>query len=81
LHIRSDAEEGGGMTQEEIIAELFKARVTQRIGRVDLATMCGHHESQILRTELGQVSPRQTKLQLVCDVADALGYELALVKK
>ena len=69
------------MTQEEIIQELFKARVSQGIGRVELATACGHHESQILRTELGHMKQREIKFELICDVAEALGYKLALVKK
>jgi hypothetical protein len=69
------------MTNEEIIRELFKTRVNRRIGRVELATMCGHHESKILRTELGKQSPKFTKMQFVCDVADALGLEIVLRPK
>jgi predicted transcriptional regulator len=66
------------MTQEEIIQELFKARVTSRMSQVDLGMMAGYHESQILRTERGKIAP---KLAMVCDLADALGLEVVLRPK
>jgi predicted transcriptional regulator len=66
------------MTQEEIIQELFKARVTSRMTQVDLGVVAGYHESQILRTERGKIAP---KLGMVCDLADALGLEIVVRPK
>lgn len=66
------------MTQAEIIQELFKARVSSRITQIELGVMAGYDKTQILRAEKGQITPR---LQQVCDMADALGYELILQRK
>ena len=66
------------MTQEEIIQELFKARVTNRISQFDLGLAAGYNPSQILRTERGHITPR---LGMVCDIADALGLEIVVRPK
>lgn len=66
------------MTQEEIIQELFKARVTNRMSQTDLGVVAGYNRSQVARTELGHITPR---LGMVCDLADALGLEIVVRPK
>lgn len=66
------------MTDEEIISELFKTRVKNRIARVDVGIAIGSHETQIRRTEYGKVSPRLSK---VCAIAEVLGLEVIVRPK
>jgi transcriptional regulator with XRE-family HTH domain len=66
------------MTQEEIIRKLFEARVCKRMSQNDLGEASGYNRSQVVRAELGQITP---KLGMVCDLADALGLEIVVRPK
>lgn len=65
-------------SSKAITRELFKIRVGNRIAQVDLAEAAGYSPSTLSKLELGKRTPN---IQLVCDWANALGYELVLRPK
>lgn len=63
----------------DIIEELRKARVNQRIAQIDLAEASGYGRVTIAKYESGSYQPEH--LHMLCNWAEALGYDFALVKK
>lgn len=67
------------MTQpKDIIEELRRARVNQGIAQFDLAETSGYSRSTIAKFETGRGTP---SMHMACNWADALGFEIVLVKK
>jgi transcriptional regulator with XRE-family HTH domain len=65
------------MTQpKDIIEELRRARVNQRIAQFDLAETSGYDRTTIANYETGRRVPQQ--LQMLCNWAEALGQDLVL---
>jgi len=68
------------MTQpKDIIEELRKARRELAVNQHDLALHVGYDRATIARYEAGSHQPEH--LHMLCNWAEALGYDLALVKK
>lgn len=63
----------------DIIEELRKARVNSGMAQIDLAEAAGYGRATIARYESGGHLPEH--LHMLCDWAEALGYDFALVKK
>ena len=61
-----------------IIAQLRMERRGQQITQLMLSEITGYHRNQFNQYETGRHSP---KLETLEDWADALGFELKLVKK
>lgn len=59
----------------DIIKQLREIRRAKEIAQEDLSADCGYHRQQIMRWENGISRP---SLPVVCDWANALGYELTL---
>lgn len=66
-------------TPKKIIEELRKARVNSGMAQVDLSCASGYDRVTIARYESGYRVPPQ--LQMICNWAEALGYELTLRPK
>jgi hypothetical protein len=60
-----------------VIIKLYEERRRQRLNRVQLGKIAGHHQNQILGWELGKTQP---DFAAVCDVAQALGLEIVVRK-
>ena len=68
------------MTQpKDIIQELRRARVNQGMAQFDLAEASGYNRSVLAKYETSHSYPAH--LQKLCNWAEALGYDLTLVKK
>ncbi len=61
-----------------LIDELVRIRKKENVSQSRLAELTGSKQQAISRTEKKEHSP---SLKLFCTLADALGYELRLVKK
>jgi transcriptional regulator with XRE-family HTH domain len=61
-----------------IVDQLRELRVANKRSQEDISYVTGYHRSQIMRYEALTHTPR---LDAVCNWAEALGYELVLVKK
>jgi transcriptional regulator with XRE-family HTH domain len=64
---------------KDIIAELRRARRQLLVNQHDLAERVGYDRTTIARYEAGGHQPEH--LHMLCNWAEALGYNLALVKK
>lgn len=62
----------------DIIEELRKARVEQKIPQFDLAEVSGYNRGTIAKYEAGKGTP---SLHMACNWAESLGCKLVLVKK
>ena len=62
----------------ELVDELVRIRKAENISQSRLAELTGSKQQAISRTEKKEHSP---SLKLFCTLANALGYELRLVKK
>lgn len=61
-----------------VVRELAEARVRHEVARVDLGEAAGYHHMMIGRYERGETTP---SLKTLCDLADALGYDVVLKPK
>lgn len=66
------------MTPAEIIQELFEARKCNGMLQSELGKIAGYNQTTFSRAETGQRAPN---LRLMCDWAEALGYELVVRPK
>ena len=65
-------------SDKELVDELVEIRKKENISQKQLAEMTGNKQQAISRTEKKEHSP---SLKLFCNLVNALGYELKLVKK
>lgn len=65
-------------SDKELVDELVEIRKKENISQKQLAEMTGNKQQAISRTEKKEHSP---SLKLFCNLANALGYEIKLVKK
>lgn len=66
------------MTRKDIMNRLRDIRKLQGTTQGALSEAAGYNRVHLLRCEKGFRSPR---LDMACDLAEALGYELVLVRK
>lgn len=72
--------EGLQVTQPgDLIDQLRRIRVNSGVAQFDLAETAGYNRSTIARYEAGGYVTEP--LHMLCNWAEALGYDLALVKK
>lgn len=64
--------------EEKLIDEIIDIRIRQNISQKELAEKVGLKQQNLSRFEKKEHNP---SLKLVYSIADALGYELQLVKK
>lgn len=64
--------------EKELIDDLTKLRKEQNISQSKLAEITGNKQQAISRTEKKEHSP---SLKLFCNMVNALGYDLKLVKQ
>ena len=65
-------------SDKELVDKLVEIRKKENISQKQLAEMTGNKQQAISRTEKKEHSP---SLKLFCNLVNALGYELKLVKK
>lgn len=61
-----------------VVRELAEARVRHEVSRIDLGEASGYHHMMIGRYERGETTP---SLKTLCDLAEALGYDVVLTPK
>lgn len=67
------------MTQpKDIVEVLRRTRVNSGVAQFDLSEAAGYNRGTIAKYETGRGTP---SLHMACNWAEALGYELVLVKK
>lgn len=64
--------------EKELIEEVINLRKQQNISQNELAELTGNKQQAISRMEKKEHSP---SLKLFCNMVNALGYELQIVKK
>lgn len=68
------------MTQPgDLIEELRKIRVSNRVAQADLSEASGYSRAMLARYEAGKYVPEH--LQMLCNWAEALGHDLVLRAK
>jgi DNA-binding XRE family transcriptional regulator len=63
---------------KELVDKLVEIRKKENISQKQLAELTGNKQQSISRTEKGEHSP---SLKLFCNLLNAMGYELKIVKK
>lgn len=64
--------------EKELIEQMCKLRKQKKITQAELARLTGSKQQVISRTEKNNTSP---SLKLFCNMINALGYDLQIVKK
>lgn len=65
-------------TPKDLIEELRRTRVEQKIPQFDLAEVCGYSRSTIAKFETGRGTP---SLHMACNWAESLGLEIVVRPK
>ena len=66
------------LKEKELIKQLCEIRKQKKITQEQLAEMTGNKQQAIFRAENNMHSP---SLRLFCNMVNALGYEIEIVKK
>ena len=64
--------------EKELIEQMCELRKQKKITQAELAKLTGSKQQVISRTEKNNTSP---SLKLFCNMINALGYDLQIVKK
>jgi transcriptional regulator with XRE-family HTH domain len=77
-HCNADARTLARTTHTQLITQLRDARTAQGLSQLDLAVLASTHQSTIGSAESGR---RPAGLITLIRLADALGYDLALIPR